>query len=156
MFFVMLGFVRNAIDICRKTITYMAYKLDQNEDFSRCLQCGTIIGYGGRPDRKFCSVGCKNRYHNYRRFRRRDLSQRTVVGKLEKNYEILDKIITLGLKGMDRITLNYMGFDPAYSTSYCKIGRRHVYTCFDIRYELTPSRVKNVSLIIQDMESTSV
>ena len=80
----------------------MDYKVDENADVSRCLQCGSVIDYGGRPDRKFCCAGCKNRYHNYRRFRRRDTAQRSVFGRLEKNYEILDNIIHLGLGGMDR------------------------------------------------------
>ena len=125
----------------------MQYKAKAVENVSRCLQCGDVIDYSGRPDRKFCSNGCKNRYHNYRRFRRKDLAQRSVVGRLEKNYEILDKVIHLGLESLDRITMAYMGFDPAYSTSYCKLGRKHVYTCFDIRYELTQSKVKAISVI---------
>lgn len=125
----------------------MDYKVGEKDVVSRCLQCGSVIDYSGRPDRKFCCPGCKNRYHNYRRFRRRDTAQRSVFGRLEKNYEILDNIIHLGLGGMDRVTLGYMGFDPAYATSYYRLGRRHIYTCFDIRYELTPSKVRNVSLI---------
>ena len=128
----------------------MEYKLEDSGDLSRCLQCGSVIDYGGRPDRKFCSAGCKNRYHNYRRFRRRDVAQRSVVSKLEKNYEVLDRIIQMGAKSVDRVTLAYMGFDPAYSTSYCHLGRKHIYTCFDIRYELTSSRVKSISLMVTD------
>lgn len=125
----------------------MEYKIDDNEYVSRCLQCGSVINYSGRADRKFCCAGCKNRYHNYRRFRRTDSAQRSVFVKLERNYEILDNLIRLGLNGMDRVTLGYMGFDPAYATSYYRMGRKNVYTCFDIRYELTTSKVKGVSLI---------
>ena len=40
----------------------MEYKVEEIEDLSRCLQCGSVIDYSGRPDRKFCSSGCKNRY----------------------------------------------------------------------------------------------
>ena len=31
-----------------------------------------------------------------------------------------------------------------YVTSYRKSGVHHQYTCFDIRYELTPTRIKNI------------
>ena len=143
----MLGNAGNALFLCGKTEIWMKYKVEEGDNISRCLQCGSIIDYGGRPDRKFCSAGCKNRYHNYRRFRRRDLAQRSVVGKLAKNYEILDRIIHLGLDGMDRVTLAYMGFDPAYATSYCRMGRKNIYTCFDIKYELTPSKIRAVSVM---------
>ena len=131
----------------KKTVVMEYKKVEPFEDISRCLQCGGVIDYGGRPDRKFCSPGCKNRYHNYRRYRRRDIAQRSVFGRLEKNYEVLDKVINLGVDAMDRITLAYMGFDPAYATSYCRLGRKHIYTCFDIRYELTASKVRAISVI---------
>ena len=147
MFFGMLGFAEKGFDICRKQILDMDYKVVETEDVARCLQCGSVIDYGGRPDRKFCSAGCKNRYHNYRRFKRHDVAQRSVFGRLEKNYDILENIIHLGLKGMDRVTLAYMGFDPAYATSFHRLGRKNIYTCFDIRYELTASKVRGVRLI---------
>ena len=133
----------------------MEYKVEEIEDLSRCLQCGSVIDYSGRPDRKFCSSGCKNRYHNYRRFRRRDSTQRSVVGKLDKNYEILDKLLRLGLKSMDRITMSYMGFDADYATSVVKVGRKNIYTCFDIRYELTPTRIRSIKLIPDDEPTIS-
>ena len=146
----MLGNEEKAFDICAKSECAMEYKVEEIEDLSRCLQCGSVIDYGGRPDRKFCSAGCKNRYHNYRRFRRKDLAQRSGVGKLDKNYEILAKLISLGLKSMDRITMNYMGFNPDYATSITRIGRKNVYTCFDIRYEITPTRVKAIMYIEEE------
>ena len=146
----MLGYHRKALDICVKSERVMEYKVEEIEDLSRCLQCGSVIDYGGRPDRKFCCAGCKNRYHNYRRVRRHDSTQRSVVGKLDKNYEILEKLIRLGLKSMDRITMNYMGFYPDYATSITKIGRKNVYTCFDIRYEITPTRVKSIRYILDE------
>ena len=132
----------------------MEYKLEEYDNISRCLQCGSAIEYGGRADRKFCSPGCKNRYHNYRRSRRRDLAQRSIMGALEKNYEVLDKLIMMEVTSLDRVTLAYMGFDPAFSTSFCKLGRKSVYTCFDISYELTPTRIKRIKLLNPE-ETTS-
>jgi len=145
-----LGFPEKAFDICRKANEDMEYKVEEIEELSRCVQCGSVIEFGGRPDRKFCCAGCKNRYHNYRRNRRRDSAQRSVVGKLEKNYDILDRLIKLGLKSMDRITMKYMGFDAEYATSIVRIGRKHIYTCFDIRYEITPTRVKGIKMLLGD------
>lgn len=136
--------------MAQKKKTAMEYELEELEDISRCLQCGCAIEYGGRSDRKFCSPGCKNRYHNYRRSRRRDVAQRSVMGALEKNYEVLDKLIMMDVKSLDRVTLAYMGFDPAFSTSYCRLGRRSLYTCFDISYELTASRIKKIKLLVPE------
>lgn len=126
----------------------MEYHLEDKESLSRCLQCGNVIDYGGRPDRKFCSQGCKNRYHNYRRFHRRDLSERAIMGTLDRNYQVLEKLLAMRVKSMDRVTLAFMGFDPGYSTSYCRIGRHNVYTCFDIRYELTSSRIRKIGYML--------
>ena len=126
----------------------MEYKFNlEEEGIPRCLQCGTVIDYGGRLGKKFCSSGCKNRYHNYRRSRRRDIAQRSIMGALEKNYDVLDKLLSMEVKSMDRITLAYMGFDPAYVTAYYRIGRRNIYTCFDISYELTPTRIRKIRLL---------
>lgn len=122
----------------------MEYKLEEKEDLSRCLQCGNVIEYGGRPDRKFCSQGCKNRYNNYRRYHRRDVSERNILGVLDRNHLVLERLIGMKVKRLDRVTLAYMGFDPGYSTSYCRIGRRNIYTCFNIRYELTPTRIRDI------------
>ena len=132
----------------------MKYDFEKEEKPCRCLQCGTVIDYGGRHDRKFCSAGCKNRYHNYRRYRRSDLSQRGVLGKLSRNHEILEKLVRMDVKTLDRITLMFMGFDPAFSTSCCRIGRHTIYTCFDIRYELTPSRIKRILPIMDDLPTS--
>ena len=153
MFLGFLGILPKAHHIWPKLVA-MEYKLEEIENISRCLQCGSAIDYTGRPDRKFCSVACKNRYHNYRRSRRKDYAQRSVMGALEKNYEVLDKLILMDVKSLDRVTLAYMGFDPAYSTSFCRLGRHNVYTCFDICYELTPSRIRKIKLMIPD-EPTS-
>ncbi|MBO4635441.1 MAG: hypothetical protein J5669_08740 [Bacteroidales bacterium] len=131
----------------------MEYKLEENLGLNRCLQCGNVIEYGGRPDRKFCSTGCKNRYNNYRRFHRRDLSEKNILGILDRNYQVLERLLKMSVKSLDRVTLAYMGFDPGYSTSYARIGRHNIYTCFDIRYELTASRIREISVL--EVETTS-
>lgn len=133
-----------------KNLQAMLFKPEEEENIVRCIQCGRPIDGGGRPDRKFCSAGCKNRYHNYRRSRRKDLAQRSILGALEKNYEVLDKLLLMDVKSLDRVTLAFMGFDPAFSTSFCRLGRHNVYTCFDICYELTPSRIKRIRLLQTD------
>jgi len=125
----------------------MEYKLEEKEAQCRCLQCGNAIDYSGRPDRKFCSNGCKNRYHNYRRFHRRDLTERNILNILDRNHHVLDGLLKMNVRSLDRISLTYMGFNPEYATSFCQTGRRVVYTCFDIRYELTPTRIRKIALL---------
>lgn len=122
----------------------MEYKLGKKDPISRCLQCGTPIEYGGRPDRKFCCPACKNKYNNYRRSRRNDLARRSVSNILAKNYEVLSRLIGMGVKSIDKVSLSYMGFEQGYTTSYNRVGRKNVYTCYNIRYELTPTRLRQL------------
>ena len=112
------------------------------EGIGYCLACGDVIEYGhGRPDRKFCSPACKNRWHNQRKAQSWRRYEQRVLRILEDNHEILDKLIRIGLSSIDRISLSRLGYDFNYVTSYHKVGHRDLYSCFDITYEATPSRI---------------
>jgi hypothetical protein len=50
----------------------------------------------------------------------------------------------LGIHSLDRLTLIGLGFNLDYSTSYKKTGIHHEYACYDIRYELTPTKIKKI------------
>ena len=63
---------------------------------------------------------------------------------LSRNHIILEKLLRLGILNIDRLTLLELGYRMDYVTSYRKSGVHHQYTCFDIRYELTPTRIKNI------------
>ncbi|MBO4340259.1 MAG: hypothetical protein J5835_02370 [Bacteroidales bacterium] len=126
------------------------YVIEENRQF--CLQCGSPIEPdSGRQDRKFCSVACKNKYHNAgrqmvsRRYRQR------VMRILDNNYFILRRLLSMGVKALDVTTMKQMQFNFEFSTSYNKIGRRQLYTCYDVQYELTPSRVVNIRDLMERM-----
>lgn len=56
----------------------------------KCLECGDPVGKG-KVYRKFCSVECKNKYHN-----KESYSEKTSIAQikkiLDKNRKILKKI----------------------------------------------------------------
>lgn len=126
----------------------MSYLIQQEDPttINYCLQCGDIILYG-RPDRKFCSNACKNRYNNIRRTPARERAVMRILRILNRNRDILMKLLRVDIHSVDLPTLNHLGFDIRYSTSYQKVGHRQVYTCFDIQYELTPTRIRNISCL---------
>ena len=119
---------------------------ETGHSFGHCLECGDIIEYGhGRPDRKFCSSDCKNRWHN----KRRAVSWLAYAHKVQKvlarNHDILERLLQIGLTSIDRMSLGRLGFDFNYVTSYHKIGQRNVYGVYDITYEATPSRIFRIT-----------
>lgn len=115
---------------------------DDEEHHARCLECGDEIGYG-RTDRKFCSLSCKNRYNN----RKNQDSRRTklkVLNALNRNHEILDGLLKMGMTEMNISDLKHLGFDTDYMTS-CYRTRGHTeFCCFDIRYHVTPTRITSI------------
>lgn len=119
--------------------------MDENKQ-ARCLQCGNLLTYG-RVDRVFCSLTCKNRYHNRHRGPDRNKEIKKVFRILENNRDLLEKLLKMGLRNVDRLTLLHLGYNINYFTSLQKLRHRWVYTCLDIRYELTPTRVKNISFL---------
>ena len=121
----------------------MPYKLPEKIPATHCLQCGDFIGYG-RPDRKFCGPECKNRYHNQHRYPAREPQEERVLRVLRCNYNILRRLLIMGVRAIDLITLRQLGYRQDYVTAYRKQGHKHIYGCFDIEYELTPSRVKRL------------
>ena len=112
----------------------------------RCLQCGKVMTYG-RVDRRFCSVTCKNLWHNRQRYPSKDKEMKKVLRILDRNRDVLEKLIKLGIRSLDRTTLLHLGYNPNYFTSLQKLRRHWVYTCLDIRYELTPTRIRNLSFL---------
>lgn len=111
----------------------------------RCLECGDQISYG-RTDKKFCSEECKNRHHNHRHNATRKV-KRKVMAVLEKNHCILSDLLASGVDSMWLADVVAMGFNPGYVTSFCRVGRHCRYTCFDISYIMTASRISSISKI---------
>lgn len=119
----------------------MGYELKQKER-GECLECGTAIY--GRSDKKFCSVTCKNAYHNNILNGQKKARNRTIAA-LTVNYDILDKLIKNNIRtiGIDRI--KELGFDENYSTGH-RHGRfnRNEESCFDITYYRTDAKIFHI------------
>ena len=110
-----------------------------------CLECGDRIRYG-RTDKKFCCDECRLKY-NYEQVRIGKIYRRRVLTALTRNYEILEDIIKSGMDSVDMLELEGMGFTQGLVTSYRRVGRRDEYTCFDIKYIMTPTRVYSIKKI---------
>jgi predicted nucleic acid-binding Zn ribbon protein len=112
---------------------------------SRCLECGDKISYG-RTDKKFCSEECKNRHHNHKSRSDRFIKRKT-ISVLEKNYEILEGLLKVGVDTIFLSEALLLGFNPAYITSFSRVNHHDVYACFDITYTMTPSKICSISKI---------
>ena len=126
----------------------MPYVLKYMNIKSRCLQCGSEIPLTGRPDRKFCCKDCKNQYHNrQRRYPPREELERAVLHVLNTNHAILDRLYKMGVRAIDIATLSQLGYDARFVTSYFRLGRRNIFTLFDLQFEMTPSKLKRLTSI---------
>ena len=115
------------------------------EDIPRCLECGAILY--GRPDKKFCTTTCKNRYNNRLRSRTTRVKNR-IINILLKNHEILTTMDNAGKRCADLADLALDGFVPSCITGYRKGRYNHdEYACFDFRFCLSGSRLFNLHRI---------
>lgn len=126
---------------CQK-VKFMKLVNDDADLEKRCLECGNPIFYG-RSDKKFCSVVCKNQYHN-RESHASMRIKRMINGVLEENYRILESLIRLKVSFVPLSDLVDMGFDPSYFTSYSKRGCHREIGCYDISYCMTESKLFNL------------
>ena len=119
-----------------------------NPDTLFCLECGGEISYG-RRDRKFCCAECKNLYHNRQHHYRRSVHLH-ITGALEKNYDILNRLLKAGITSVNLGDLAQMGYNIEYMTSYHKVGGHSEYRCFDIRYFCSATRIFNIERVRMD------
>ncbi len=121
--------------------TTMSYKMMSGGE-GVCLECGAP--FRGRSDKHFCSLSCKNAYHNRaQQTKRRHRSD--ILAVLTCNYGILEALLKEG-RGSARLEeLAALGFDPAYVTGHRR-GRfgHNEYACFDILFCRSDTRVFNV------------
>ena len=129
--------------LSRKNDSAMGYLKKAPREVSRCLECGDKISYG-RTDKKFCSDECKNRHHNHR-CRSGRFVRRKTMSVLEKNYEILDGLVKVGVDTVLLSDILILGFNPAYLTSISRGKHHDIYACFDITYIMTPSKLCSIS-----------
>lgn len=124
-----------------KTDTMGYGKAEDNAPL-HCLECGQELSYG-RRNRKFCSVGCKNHYHNRFANSSRIVKMR-IINALQRNYRILEKLLKLDITAIGRMEVEQMGFRCEYVTSHRKVRRHNEYWCFDIRYNLSPTKMSGI------------
>lgn len=125
--------------------------LEEEKNEARCPECGKPLEYG-RVDRRFCSVACKNLWHNRQRYPGHDKEIKRVLRILDKNRDVLDKLLKMGFRSVDRVALEHLGFNACYFTSLRKYRSFWIYTCLDIRYELTPSRIRRLSYLWEPLD----
>lgn len=114
---------------------------EYKEDAHTCLKCGSEIY--GRSDKKFCSAKCKNDYHNQAGSSSKRLRNR-ILTDLNSNYEVLEKLMRLGISAISIYDVEALGFKPAIVTGYAKVRSHDEYRCFDIKYCQSPSRIFNI------------
>lgn len=99
----------------------------------KCLECGTEIM--GRVDKKYCSDGCRNAYHNRTKPESKNLI-RNINNRLKKNYKILDSFKLND--GKTRTTKNRLldkNFDFNYITNlYTTKKGTTYYFVYDLGY----------------------
>ena len=122
----------------------MEYKI-ANRKMPTCLECGDKIRYG-RTDKKFCCDVCRMKYH-HEQVKISKIYRRRVLAVLTRNYEILDNLLKTDVDAVDLFDLEGLGFIPGVVTSYRKVNRHDEYTCFDIKYIMTRTRVYGIKKI---------
>ena len=123
----------------------MAY--DKSKGVRLCLECGDAIDYG-RVTRKFCCDECRNRYHYKLNRNYRSIYMR-VSRALEKNHEILDKLLEMSVVSITLEELERLGFNPLYTTACQKAGPHTEFRCYDIRYFKSDRRIFSLERIIR-------
>lgn len=122
----------------------MEYKISLRK-MPVCLECGDRIRYG-RTDKKFCCDSCRTKYNNEQIKASRKYKRR-ILALLSRNYEILDGLLKSDVDAIDLIELEGQGFSPGVVTSYHKVNKHDEYTCFDIKYIMTATKVCSIKKI---------
>lgn len=119
----------------------MGYQLISEEEHL-CLECGNLLR--GRKGKKFCCLVCKNSYNN-RKIQNVKRYKAEVIKKLSRNHEILEMLLSEGVKSVGTDTLKRLGFDPYHFTGSQKNAHRHEECyCFDIAYSRTEHKIFNI------------
>lgn len=123
----------------------MDYREKAGSERAVCLECGDEIVYG-RKGRKFCSEECKNTYHNRKHHHSRTVRLR-ILGILDRNYSVLEKLLRLDIRSVSLGDLALMGYNKEFVTSYHKVGSHDEYSVFDIKYCCSSSRVFHIERV---------
>ena len=137
-----------AVDTCVAIFEENLFRMEnekKNREVAKCLHCGDKIRYG-RTDKKFCCEECRNMHYNDKSKGSR-LFRRRILSLLSVNYDILTEMWRSGTDSMDLADLQMAGFTPGVFTSFQRRGTHNEYSCFDMRYIMTATRIYSVSKI---------
>lgn len=110
-----------------------------------CIECGKSVP-DSRTDRLYCCDACKNR-HNYETRQASRKNHDRVLGILTENYRILTDLLHGRVESVGVAELLCRGFSPKFMTFCQRRPRYSECCCFDIRYNLTDSRIFSISRI---------
>lgn len=110
-----------------------------------CIECGNPIP-DSRTDRLYCCDSCKN-HHNYETRQASRQNHALVLDILAENYRILTDLLRGRVESIGIAELLCRGFSPEFMTFCQRRPRYSECCCFDIRYNLTVSRVFSISRI---------
>lgn len=108
-----------------------------------CLCCGKKIPYGGRADKKFCTVECKNKFHNMQKVTLTMVKQ-DVRHHLTRNYRILMSLLRANVTRILISQLNDMGFDLRFVTRVESTGGNWVFYCYDVSYVVDEHKIYHI------------
>jgi len=110
-----------------------------------CKECGSNLM--GRIDKKFCSDGCRNSFHN--RIYRDELTGIRLINRvLARNRKLLKDLFDNNEKECPKERLMELGFNFSYFTSM--VGKSSVnkhYYCYDFEYYYTANKLIYISPI---------
>lgn len=127
---------------CHFCTAMKKYKIIENREDGRCLECGAVLS--GRPDKKYCCSSCKNHHNN----RKRDLAikfQGKTMTLLWRNHQILEFFLRKRVTHAKMEDLEMMGFSREVVTAHRQGSNGHKeFSCFDIAYYQTPRKIFNI------------
>ncbi|MBD0405237.1 hypothetical protein [Flammeovirga sp. EKP202] len=99
----------------------------------KCLYCQKLI-LMGRSDKKFCNPTCRHA-HNNEILNQRYFTKSMHEKIIHKNYKILRKLCPHGKGTVRRTTVEELGFDFKFFTSFYRTQKHKTYFfCFDLGY----------------------
>lgn len=106
--------------------------INSKSKMEHCKECeGNLIG---RIDKKFCSDGCRNAYHN-RIYREECVNIRKVNRILARNHKVLRDLMDNNVRECPKERLTEQGFNFSFFTSFQKKpGEGKYFLCYDIEY----------------------
>ena len=107
----------------------------------RCPVCGKDIS--GREGKRFCSLQCKNSYHN-KKFNAFLKERRKITEILAGNYAILSSLLECERTSEKIEALKEMGFKAEYMTGCTRIRNHTVLRCYDIEYRKSALKIFNI------------